>query len=162
MHVKISDLTSVLEEELKVGGQLGDNLAAQKKAIAAWDVGDLLDQIDAREQWMRRLSELENRRKQILTGLDAAERTLTLRQIIAELPKDSPDRSRLFELRERVRHTFVQLFAEEQNLHLLMSNLQSHIQEALEPLGRPQAPTYGESGAAEPHRPATSLLHSRA
>jgi len=161
MNAKIFDLTLILEEELSVGVQLGDNLAAQKQALVAWDVDELVGQIDGREQWVRRLTELEEKRSQILTGISAAGPSLTLRQIIAGLPKESAERRRLFELREQVMNTFVQLQAEERILHMLMRNLQTHIQEALQPLGRPQAPTYGESGATEPHRPVTSLLHSR-
>lgn len=162
MNAKMSDLILILEEELSVGAQLGANLLAQKNALVAWDVVDLVGQIEAREQWVRRLAELEERRNQILAELNPEAKSITLRQLIAALPEESAEKSRLFGFRERARNTFFQLQAEEQYLQSLMKNLLAHVQEALQPLGRPQAPTYGESGSAEAHRPESSLLRSQA
>lgn len=62
MSTELTDLTRVLEEEISVGEELWRNLSAQKQAIVALDVAELLVQINAREPWLRSLGEFESRR----------------------------------------------------------------------------------------------------
>lgn len=66
MSTELTDLTRVLEEEISVGEELWRNLSAQKQAIVALDVAELLVQINAREPWLRSLGEFESRRCRIV------------------------------------------------------------------------------------------------
>lgn len=161
MSNPLSELAEVLEGEVALGETLCGNLEAQKRALVAWDIADLLARIEARETWLRSLSELEQRRKQVLEQCDARAVAPRLRQVIARLPQASPERSRLSRLHEQTRKTFLRLCADEQQLHDLMENLVELIQEALSPLALPALSTYGESGAAERQRSASALLQSK-
>ena len=161
MNNPLSELAEVLEGEVALGETLCGNLEAQKRALVAWDIADLLARIEARETWLRSLSELEQRRKQVLEQCDARAVAPRLRQVIARLPQASPERSRLSRLHEQTRKTFLRLCADEQQLHDLMKNLVELIQEALSPLVLPALATYGESGAAERQRPASALLQNK-
>ena len=93
MEFEWEKLTRLLREELSVGEQLEQNLAAQKKAIVAWDVVQLLELIDAREPWVRRLGQLESQRADWLSR--SAPQLSTLRQLIAQLPQDHSCRHEL-------------------------------------------------------------------
>jgi flagellar biosynthesis/type III secretory pathway chaperone len=159
---QLNDLAQLLEEEIAVGEELCRNLTAQKQAIVAWDVAELLAQIKAREPWLRLLGELETRRCRLVSDSDLFKETATLRRAMAVLPKESAEKSRLIALRQRTRNTFVQLQADEEHLHLLMENLLSHIQAAFLPVSQPALPTYGENGVAETPRAASTLLCSKA
>jgi flagellar biosynthesis/type III secretory pathway chaperone len=161
MNKDLTRLAEVLEEEIAVGEELCRNLAAQKKALIAWDIVDLLGKIETREPWLRRLGELEERRNGLLLQSDAFTASATLRQAIAQLPIESVDRARLVALRERTRIVFNRLQTDEKDLHDLMGNLMALIQEALSPLLEPMGPTYGERGTAERRRPASALLQSK-
>ena len=161
MNAQVTQLADVLEEEVSVGGELERNLAAQKQAIIGWDVAGLLEHITAREPWLRALGALEIKRKEILQGTELANDAATLRQLLAQLPKDAPEAQRLRQLRERGSAIFTRLNGDEQALHGLMENLLGHIQEALRPLLRSVAPLYSETGAAEPARPPSALIHSK-
>ena len=55
MSKDLAELLSVLENEVLVGEELSRNLEAQKNAIVEWDIAKLLEQIDAREPWLRSL-----------------------------------------------------------------------------------------------------------
>ncbi len=160
MDACATQLADVLEEEISVGEELERNLAAQKRALIGWDVTGLLEQITAREPRLRTLGELEIKRKEILqeAQLDDA---ATLRQLLAKLPKDALEAQRLRYLRERGGEIFTRLDGDEHALQELMENLLAHIQEALQPLLRSALPLYGETGAAEPARPRSALIHSK-
>jgi flagellar biosynthesis/type III secretory pathway chaperone len=160
MEARTTELADVLEEEISVGEELERNLAAQKKALIGWDVGGLLEQITAREPWLRTLGELEIKRKEILhkTQLNHA---ATLRQLLAQLPKEAPEAQRLDSLRMRGCQIFARLESDERSLHELMENLLAHIQEALQPLLRSALPLYGETGTASSARPPSALIHSK-
>lgn len=161
MTTRLNELAQLLEEEITVGEELRRNLTAQKQAIIAWDVAELLAQIKAREPWLRLLGELESRRRCLVNDSDLFKETPILRLAIGELPKESAEKSRLIALRQRTRNTFVRLQADEEQLRLLMENLLSHIQEAFLPVSQAAMPTYGEKGVAEPPRPASTLLCSK-
>ena len=162
MGTPLNELAQLLEEEITVGEELRRNLTAQKHAIVAWDVTELLAQIKAREPWLRLLGELETRRDRLISESDLFNETPVLRRAIAALPKESAETSRLIALRQRTRDTFVRLQGDEEHLHLLMENLLSHIQEAFLTVSHPAVPTYGEKGVAEAARPASTLLCSKA
>jgi flagellar biosynthesis/type III secretory pathway chaperone len=162
VNTALSRLFDVLEEEIVVGEELSRNLAAQKHAIIGWDIAGLLQAIDAREPHLHSLAELEKKRRQILEELRLSDQPLTARQLIVALPEDAPERARLRGLRERTRLTFTRLHADEWNLHRLMENLQSHIQEALGPLTVPSVPLYGETGVPAPQRSSSAFICSKA
>jgi hypothetical protein len=162
MNTALSHLFDVLEEEIAVGEELARNLAAQKKAIIGWDVAGLLREIDAREPHLHSLGALEKKRSEILREMRSSAEPLTARQLIAALPEDAPEHARLRGLRERTRLTFTRLHADEWNLHLLMQNLLSHIQDALGSLTAPSVPLYGETGAPAPQRSSAAFIRSKA
>jgi flagellar biosynthesis/type III secretory pathway chaperone len=161
MNAHVTQLADVLEEEVSVGEELERNLAAQKQALIGWDVAGLLEQITAREPWLRALGALEIKRKEILQRPELSNNAATLRQLLAKLPKDALEAQRLRHLRERGREIFTRLDSDEHALHGLMENLLAHIQEALRPLLRSAAPLYSEAGTAEPARPPSALIHSK-
>jgi flagellar biosynthesis/type III secretory pathway chaperone len=156
------DLAEVLEQESTVGDELCRNLTAQKNALAAWDIDELLRQIEAREPWLRLLGDLEDRRRSILRFRESLGNGASLRQMIAELPAASPLIIRLAVLRERNQNIFARLQSEERDLQGVMKHLSGYIQEALQPLLQPAVPTYGVSGASDAQRPASALIKSQA
>jgi hypothetical protein len=162
MNAALSHLFDILEEEIALGEELSRNLQAQKNAIIAWDVAGLLREIEAREPHLHFLAELEKKRSQILAEIRSSDEPLTARQLIAGLPQDAPEHARLRGLRERTRLTFTRLHADEWNLHQLMANLLSHIQDAFGSLTVPAAPLYGETGAPAPQRPSSTFIRSKA
>ena len=158
-----AQLTGVLEEEIAVGEELERNLAAQKKALIGWNVAGLLQQIAAREPWLRSLGALERKRANILSEIRSSNDCVTLRQLISAFPQDAAESARLRCIRERAQAIFTRLHYDERTLHRLMENMLSHIQEALRPLLHTPAPLYGERGAAEPSsRAASALIHNKA
>lgn len=160
MEFEWDKLTQLLREEFSVGEQLEQNLAAQKKAIVAWDVVQLLELIDAREPWVRRLGQLEAQRTAWLGR--SAPHSSTLRQLIADLPPEHSSKHQLESLRSQCKGIFMQLHAEEASLRRLMENLLSHIEEALSPLVKPESPTYGVAKANSRDRGASTLMESKA
>ena len=161
MNTDLTELVSVLENEIAVGEELYRNLEAQKKAILLWDIGNLLTQIEAREPWLRSLYQLEEKRSKILRRMSSTTAAKTLRQIIAMLPQEGSEGDLLDKLRERTRKVFIHLHAEERSLHELMQSLLAHIQAALSSLTRPTAPVYSESGITSPLKSTSGLLHGK-
>lgn len=102
-------------------------------------VANLLGQIDDREPWLCSLSQLEEKRCEVLKGIGSTNSPITLRQIIDTLPQAGSERVLFSQLGERARRIFARLRAEEQNLHELMRNVWAHIQEAL---SLPYSPTW--------------------
>ena len=162
MGTDLTELASVLENEIAVGEELYRNLEAQKSALIAWDLANLLEQIEAKEPWLRSLSQLEEKRCEILKGIGSTNSPITLRQIINTMPQAGSERALLSQLREHVRKVFSGLHAEEQNLHELMRNLWAHIQEALSSLTHPLGSVYSKSGVTSPGRTRSGLLHGKA
>jgi hypothetical protein len=138
------------------------NLTAQKAAIVAWDAAALLREIEHREDRLRALALLEQKRHTILKQIGLSFEPPSLRGLLEQLPCNCPERTQIRSLRERAGQTFTRLRAEEQHIHGLMQTLLSHIQAALSPLVRDAAPVYTETGAAEPKRAPSSLVHSKA
>jgi hypothetical protein len=159
METEPAQLAQILEAEIEVGEELRRNLTAQRRAIVEWDAGALLEQIQAREPWLRLLAELEERRRRIFNDPDQ-ERT-TLGRIVESWPLSPSDRLRLSELRRRSRELFNALQSEERDLHQLMACLLAHIEAAFASIAAPPAPTYGDSGAADRPRAPSALLHSK-
>ena len=106
MNNDLNELADVLEDEVALGETLCRNLEAQKNALIAWNMADLLAHIEAREAWLRSLGELEQRRSRIVAQSDAFTAAPRLRQVIAALPTQSPDRTRLTRLHEQTRPDF--------------------------------------------------------
>jgi hypothetical protein len=160
MSIDFTELVSVLEDEVKIGEELYRNLEAQKKAIVAWDVESLLEQIDAKEPWLRSLSQLEKKRSEVLARMSSANAQITLRQIIATLPREGNEYVLLEQLRERTRKVFTRLNAEERSLQELMQSLLAHMQDALNSLTDP-VPVYSETGITPSPRAQSGLLHGK-
>jgi len=162
MNVDLTKLFAVLESEIAVGEELQRNLEAQKRAILLWDMGSLLEQIEAREPWLRSLNQLEEERSKILRRINPTTAAMTLRDIISMLPQGRPEGALLDTLRERTRMVFTHLHNEEQSLHELMQTLLAHLQGALSSLTRPLAPVYSETGIASPVKFESGLLNGKA
>ena len=162
MHADLTHLAAVLKEEIIVGEELYRNLEAQKKAIVAWDIANLLAQIDAREPWLNSLSQLEKKRCEILKGIGSVSSPITLRQIISALPQGGSESARLDSLGERTRKIFTRLQTEEQSLLELMRNVLAHIQEALSSLTHAPDSVYSKSGVALPTGTRSGLLRGKA
>jgi flagellar biosynthesis/type III secretory pathway chaperone len=157
----LAQLTGVLEEEILVGEELERNLSAQKKALLGWDVAELLQQIAAREPWLRSLGLLEKKRTDILKEIRTSNDAVTLRQLISAFPQDPSETARLRCIRERASEIFMRLQNDERAFHELMESMLEHIQEALRPLLHSAAPLYGENGAAEPAMRMCALIHNK-
>lgn len=162
MSPGLNELAAVLEEEIAVGDELRLNLAAQRQALIAWDMEALIARIEAREAWIRSLSELEARRARIVQAQVASNNPVTLGQLITVCPDGLPTRQQLQSVRARARETFSRLQADERDLNGLMENLQSHLNEALKPLACPSAALYDDNGLATPQSSSQALIHSKA
>jgi hypothetical protein len=162
MSLRVAELSAVLEEEITVAEELSRNLAAQRAAIVAWDPSELLQRIERREACLRALGILEQKRSDIIKRMGFASEPVTLRRLVAELPHTSPERARMGALREQASDILTRLHADERDLSGLMQTMLSHIQGALSPLARDRAPVYTETGAAEPQRAPSALVHSKA
>jgi len=162
MSTEVTELVSILEDEIKVGEELYRNLEAQKRAIVAWDIANLLDQIAARETWLRSLSRLEEKRCEILKSFGSTNSPITFRQIIETLPDVGSERALFAQLRERARKIFVRLHAEERNLLDVMRNLWSHVQEALSSPTQSLGSVYNKTGVTLPSGTRSPLLRGKA
>jgi hypothetical protein len=157
-----AELEAIIEEEILVGEALRRNLEEQKNAVLAWDVVALMQQVDAREGWLRSLGHLERRRQQVMEGIIIPlSRPMTLRELIATLPSGKPERERLSRLQEAVRKVFTRLQVDERHVHGLIENLLAHVQEALSPLMQSDVSVYGETGVAI-SRSRPGLIHGKA
>lgn len=161
MSTCLAELISVLENEISVGEELSRNIDAQKQAIIEWDIVKLLEQIEAREPWLRSLSRLEERRCEIVQHLGSRSASTTLRQIIAALPQGGSERIRFAQLREQIDKVFTRVRAEERSVHELLRTLLAHIQEALSVLTPPHVPVYSENGVTLPLRTKSGLIRSK-
>jgi hypothetical protein len=162
MDSDLDQLAEILEAESAVGEELCRNLAAQKNALVAWNISDLLERIEARKPWLDQLGALEARRRRILGQSDGSDETATLRQVIALLPHSSALKTRLAVLRERNQNIFTRLQTGERDIQILMAKLSGYLQEALRPLLVTTPTTYGESGANGRQRPRSALIQSKA
>ena len=158
----LTDLVTVLEEEIALGEELKRNLGEQKSALIAWDIGTLIARIEARAPWLRTLAKLEERRQSLLSHGEAQDKPITLSRVIAECHAQSPIREQLKSAQGRACALFKRLEAEEHNLNRLMQDLYSHIESALCSLAGPANSRYGISGSPESQRAPSALLHHRA
>ncbi len=161
MRTQTAELAAILENEISIGKDLLGNVEAQKKAILHWDIDNLLAQIKARELHLRSLTELETRRAKVVKSTNSRGVAVTLRQIIATLPKESSERAQLAQLRDNASKLFNRVHSEETAMHEFMKTLLAHIQESFKMLSPALVPIYGESGAALSQRPEPGLLHSK-
>ena len=161
MNLVMDQLAALLEQEIAIGDQLLLNLAAQRNALAAWDMGTLNMTVAARKDWLRSLEELEVRRASMFANQSSPGHLITLRELIRTSHQDSPERQRLESIRARARETFLRLQADERDLNELMETLLSHFHAALRPLTSPSLAVYSESGAAAAVRPSSALIHSK-
>ena len=90
MNNDLNELANVLEDEVALGETLCRNLEAQKNALIAWNMADLLAHIEAREAWLRALGELEQRRSRIVAQSDAFTAAPRLRQSLPHCPLNPP------------------------------------------------------------------------
>lgn len=161
MNEVLAQLCTVIEDELAIGLELLRNLESRKKAILAWDVVGLMDQIEEKERGLRALDALEQQRSALLARLGSVgSQAPTLRQL-AGLVEEQAEVNRLHALRERTRETFTHLTTEESYLAALMENISAHIQEALRPLMNNSVPTYGKGGMAAAPRTAAGLVRGK-
>jgi flagellar biosynthesis/type III secretory pathway chaperone len=162
MNLELNHLAGILDEEIAVGDELRRNLAAQRQALVAWDMETLVATIEAREVWIRSLSELEVRRVRIVRRQNPSNYSVTLSHLITACPEGLPVRQRLQSVRARARDIFLRLQADERDLNQLMENLQSHLYEAFKPLGGPSLRLYGDTGTAAPQRVLSALIRNKA
>ena len=162
MNDCLSELAGILEQEITVAEELGQNLAAQKLALLDWNMDELIARIEARAPWLSRLDTLERQRADCLERCGVDHRTATLRHLLSELRPNAPERDRLAALGGDSEKIFRRLKADERVLHELMEMLLAHIHGALKSLLPAGSATYGENGLAEAPRPQTTLLHGRA
>jgi hypothetical protein len=148
--MNLAELVAIIEEEILVGEELRRNLEEQKKAVLAWDVIALMQQVDGREGWLRSLGYLEKRRQQVMERMlgNPLNSPMTLRELIAKLPSGEPERECLSRLQKKTREVFTRLQADERHVHGLIENLLAHVQEALSPLMQSDIRLYGETGVA--------------
>ena len=162
MNLSLQDLAAIIEQEVAIAEELGRNLSAQKQAVIDWNMDKLLAQIEARGPLLHSLDELERQRSNCLGQAGFDGNTVKLRQLIANLPSNSAERERLAALQRSTKAVFQRLQSDERYLHELMENLLAHIHGALNSLIPPESAVYGETGAAESARPASTLFHGKA
>ncbi|HTM10421.1 MAG TPA: flagellar export chaperone FlgN [Verrucomicrobiae bacterium] len=143
----LSELAAVIGEEVSLGRELLDNLAAQREAIFGWQISDLIERIESRESLFSSLAGLERRRKRLVGQLAEDAADITLREILADNPS-AKDATALERLQKDARRLYTKLQTEEKSLLQLMENLLDHIHEALSPLSQPQVALYGRPAAA--------------
>jgi hypothetical protein len=161
MNVILSELFTVLEDQLAAGRELLQNLERQKRAIVEWDLIGLMEQLREKERWLRTLEALEQQRASLVTEIVApGARPFTLRELVkGTVAQDDADRWEGF--RRRAHETFARLLAGERDLAELMENITLHIQEALSPSKLSSAAVYGETGTAASQRPSAGLIAGR-
>lgn len=156
----LSQLAVVIGEEIALGEDLLENLAAQREAILDWKIAALIERIESREALLTSLAAAEDRRKKILADLTATEAPqLSLREIIARAGAGEAADA-LEPLRQRAEKLYRRLKREENSMLGLMQNLLQHIREAIAPLTRPEVSVYG-GGAALPARASSGLIQGK-
>jgi flagellar biosynthesis/type III secretory pathway chaperone len=161
MNQDLNELMALLEEEFAVGEQLRSNLEAQKQAIVSWDVERLLHEIEGRDALLRSLDAIERKRVARLERMAVGHKHSSLRELLAQLPREGSAAVRLQNLQTRTRKLFFGLRLAERNLYELTVNLKALLEEALSGLKPVAVPLYGESGIASPRPPAASLIRSK-
>jgi len=163
----LTDLIAVLEGEVQLGETLLHNLTTQKKAILTWDSAALLAQVEEKEHFVRLLTEMEERRHEIVRqllfvhGLSEVDNTPTLKTLLARLPQ-TPQAALLDHLQQRAWRIYSQLRTEEKHLTSLMGVLLNHISEALGSLTPPpQMSIYGGNGTLAVLRPEPGLVQEK-
>jgi hypothetical protein len=148
MTQELSQLASVIGEEIALGRDLLDNLAAQRQAILDWKIASLIERIESRETLLSNLGAVEQRRKQLVVRLAGTEDARSSLQEILYRVQPSAEAGELARLGGEARDLYTRLQTEEKSLLGLMENLLQHIHEALDPLTRPEVTLYGGSSAS--------------
>ncbi len=159
----LSDLISVLENEVQLGKELSHNLAAQKEAILSWNSSALIERVEEKETLTRKLGEMEERRQGIVAQLPHSdlEGNPSLRELLTRLPAE-PRTVLLGSLLSHARELYNRLRLEEKRLVSLMECILGHIREALSPLSHPILHLYGKSGILSPSgRPQSGLVKGK-
>lgn len=157
----LKELSGVIEQEIRIGESLLQNLAFQREAILAWDVPLLMSRIGERESQLRGLSELEERRCRVVKRLvPPAAEGLSLQEV-TERFSNEPEAVRLRQLRLRAREIYVRIQEEEKRLAVLMESLLGHLREALRPLMDTAADVYGAKGVSRSRRPRAGLIQGK-
>jgi hypothetical protein len=164
MHPLI-ELTQVLGEEVRVGEDLLHNLESQKKALLTWDSATLLEQIEEKEQLVRQLSAIDERRQAVMPqllhayGLSSPD-ALSLSAVLAQLPAGTQLHT-LTTLQRRAWEIYSRLRAEEKRLAHLMNTLLGYLREAIGTFSRPAGTVYGGRGTVIPLRTTSGLMQGR-
>ncbi len=163
----LTQLITILEDEVQLGELLLHNLAAQKESILAWNSSTLLIHIEEKEHLVRKLAEMEEKRqtsvRRLLRAHGAldADDTPALKTLLAQLPP-TPHTAALEHLQQRTWKIYNRLRAGEKQLTSLMGILLNHISEALGSLTPPPRMTlYGEKGVLTAGRPAPGFLQEK-
>lgn len=163
----LTDLITVLEDEVRLGELLLYNLAAQKDAILAWNSSTLLVHVEEKEYLVRRLTEMEAQRqatvRQVLRacGLPDTDAPPALTTLLAQLPP-TPHNATLEHLQHRARQIYSRLRAGEKHLTTLMGTLLSHLSEAFGALTPPsRMSVYDGSGVLAAARPGPGFVQEK-
>jgi hypothetical protein len=163
----LTELIAVLENEVRLGERLLQNLAAQKDAILAWDSSALLEHVEEKEHLVRKLAEMEGQRQEairrLLTahGLPGEDGAPALKSLLAQLPP-TPYKAMLDLLQQRSWRIYSRLRVAERQLSGLMGALLNHIGEALGLLTTPsQIPLYAGNGALAASRPDPGFVQEK-
>jgi Mg2+ and Co2+ transporter CorA len=158
MTHELTELAAVVGEEISLGQDLLENLAAQRQAILEWKISSLIERIEGRESLLSNLGAMEERRRAIVSRLGGTDdATLSLTEILCRVSQ-ADQAGELQRLQADARRTYTRLQAEEKSLLNLMDNLLQHIRDALSPLSRPDMRLYGEQGTSDSFTHASSGL----
>jgi hypothetical protein len=166
MMFTLTDLIAVLQGEVRVGEELLLNLAAQKEAILAWDSSALLQRVDEKEQLVRQLEAMEEKRQEVVShllhtqGRPLPDKSPSLKDLLAQLPL-TPQTPILDSLRRQAWQIYSSLRVREKNLAGLTGTLLGHITEALRSVTPLPVSLYGEKGALSSSRPAPGLVQGK-
>jgi len=141
----LSELTAVMEEEIRVGERLLGNLADQKKAIISWNSSDLLRRVEEKETLIQGLGVMEESRRSIMAHLLRRETNLSLRDLLGQL-SPGPLATKLESLKQEAREIYTRLRAEEKGVVTLLQLLVGHLREALGTLSDFTANLYEQGG----------------
>lgn len=162
------ELIAILEDEVQLGETLLHNLAAQKEAILAWNSSKLLIYVEEKEHLVRKLAEMEDKRRtsvrQLLhaNGALIADEEPSLKTLLTQLPP-TPQTAMLSHLQQRAWEIYSRLRAGEKHLANLMGSLLNHISEALGSLTPPTRITlYGGKGVLTALRPEPGFVQGKA
>jgi hypothetical protein len=156
----LNGLAAILEDEVRLGEQLLQNLDAQKSAVLAWDAAALIACLEEMEVLAGRLDSAEKNRRDIMASVLYSEANLSLGELLARIPP-GPLRSKLSSLRREAREVYGRLAREEKSLLVLVRSLAGHLRQAFDGLFHPPANLYGECGALAPPVRESKLVEAK-